>query len=148
MECFKVILNSFYKNLDVNFNEIDLKKLLELKSNAKHFNKYFKSDFDSKNIVERYTKIMEMIHTSYNGNKNDINPLINCRVTNTGAEKLLLYMLSIDPELEALIIYKSYNTLKEIKEQIILKFGVYDPNLVKIESQFIKRFLSTNKKMN
>ena len=86
-----------------------------------------------------------MIHTSYNGNHNNINPLISYAVTNTGAEKLLLYILSVDPELEALLIYNTYNTRKEIKEKLIEKFGVYDPNLAKIETQYVKRFLSADK---
>ena len=132
MMFFDVVLKSFYKDLDINFNEVDLKKLLELKANSKQLNRFYKYADMPDNIAQRYCKIMEMIHTNYNGNHNSINPLVNCAVTNTGAEKLLLYILSVDPELEALLIYNTYNTRKEIKEKLIEKFGVYDPNLAKI----------------
>lgn len=142
---FNVIFKSFYKESNINFNEVDLKKLLELKSNSKQLNKFYKYADTPDNIVQRYCRIMEMIHTSYNGNHNNINPLISYAVTNTGAEKLLLYILSVDPELEALLIYNTYNTRKEIKEKLIEKFGVYDPNLAKIETQYVKRFLSADK---
>lgn len=140
-----IVFKFFYKDLDVNFMEIDLKKLLELKVKAKKLNNFFKHPDNPENVVQRYGRIMQMIHTSYNANKNNINELANCAITNTGAEKLLLYMLSIDPELESLIIYNSYNTRQEIKDKMLLKFGIYDPNLAKIETQYVKRFLSSDK---
>ena len=145
MNFFNVIYKAFYKDLDINFNEIDLKKLLELKTKGKKLNRFYTHADEPENIVQRYCRIMEMIHTSYKGNENGTNPLANYAITNTSAEKLLLYMLSVDPELEALIIYNSCNTRQEIKEQMTSKFGVYDSKLAKIETHYVKRFLSTDK---
>lgn len=143
---FNVLLNYFYKDLTCNFNEIDLKKLIEIKAKAAELNKHFKNKKFGRNQTERHGKIMQLIHTGYKRVTENVDGLTKYTNTNTPSEKLLLYILSIDPELEALIIYNSYNTLREIEYQSILNFGIYDPNLAKIEKQYLKRFASTNQK--
>ena len=146
MTNFSILFNSFYKDLKIDFNEIDLKKLLEIKLKSKQLNKYYENEFDKKDKARRYSKVMELIHTNHMRRTNNINCLSNFAITNTQSEKILLYMLSIDPELNALIIYGTCNKTQDVKEQIKAKFGVYDPNLIKIEKQYLKRFLSEEKK--
>ena len=51
-------------------------------------------------------------------------------------------MFSVDPNFEVFYIYSTYNTSKDIKEEIIDKFGVYDPYLIKVEKLFIKKLLT------
>lgn len=146
MDKVEIILNKFYENSITNFSDIDFKKLIKLMQKAEKLNFFYTNQHLNLDIVRRYTKIMELIYTNQNRPEYGTNSLASYANTQSNSEKLLLYMLSIDPNLEALIIYESYNTIKEIKQNIKLKFGVYDPNLIKIEKHYLKRFASNFKR--
>ena len=55
-------------------------------------------------------------------------------------------MYSVDPNFEATIIYGVENNTKSIKEKLTQKFGIYDPNLIKIEKFVITNFLNQKQK--
>ena len=74
---------------------------------------------------------------------NHINPNF---VTTSMAEKLLLFMFSIDPNFEIAIIFGSEDRIYTAKEKIKEKFGIYDINLIKVEKLVIKNFLSEQKR--
>ena len=136
------IINTFYKNSKPNYKDIDIKKILILKEKAKKLNKLFNSEQFKRTKEYRYIKIMEIIYTNYRENK----PFVSEFATTTVAEKFFLYMFSLDPELKAAIYHASSNTKKEIEKLMMNEFGVYDPNLVKIERIYIKYFLGSKRK--
>lgn len=141
------IFEKFYENTVTDFNDIDFKNLIQIIRKAKKLNNFFRNNnMPNMNIIRRYAKIMELIYNNQNKDNNNINNFSKYARTNSVSEKLLLYMLSIDPNFEALIIFESCNTTKEIKKNIELKFGVYDPNLIKIEKHYLKRFAGNIKK--
>ena len=57
----------------------------------------------------------------------------------------LLFLLSIDPELEAVITFGSFNKIIEVKYEFEKKFGIYDIGLVRLEKLYIKKFLTKEK---
>lgn len=81
-------------------------------------------------------KIMEMITTSHGKNLNRKKKFW----TSSKSEKFILFMYSVDPNFEALIIYLS----EYIKGKMKQKFGLYDPNLIKIEKEVLRQLLKTN----
>lgn len=123
-------MRRFYNNRSINFKNITIEKIKELKelstltSNILNSNK-FNTD------AENYVKLMNNIRLNYKkyGIQSD-------------AEKLILFMFSIDPTFEAAKIAGECNRTDEIKYKMINKFGLYDKNLIKIENFFIKYFLS------
>lgn len=135
---FKSDMNSFYEKFnEIKCNELTLKKIIEIIKTSKELNTFFNNQNIDLWKIEKYIKIMNNIKT---------NPK-KFNVTNS-SEKLLLLMFAVDPEFEAAIIYGECNTTKEIKTKFKNKFGLYDPNLIKIENYFIKHFLSTKQKEN
>lgn len=131
---FNVDFNSFYQNFsNSNFSGITTKKLIELKCFSKEFNNYWKSNLDE-DIRFKYITIMNKIKTAP----------FKYRATND-AEKYLLFMFSIDPTFELFKIWNTHNTIEEIKNKAIGKFGLFDKNLFVLERFFIKNFLSAEK---
>lgn len=137
----KNILNSFYNSAKVNFNNIDENKLNEIIIRAKEFNKMFKNKNFRYLKSDRYLRLMEIINSNYREN----NPVKNKFATTSLSEKFLLFMFSVDPEFDAAIIYGSEDRIKNIKEKMLEKFGVFDENLVRIEKYAIKKLLSKEK---
>jgi len=138
----QLIMNSFYNVDKVSFKDINFKKLYDIINRSKYINKIFLNKNFRAYKSERYLKIMELIHTNYR----EGNPVKNEYATTSLAEKLLLFMFSIDPNFEAAIIYGSEDRTFDAKKQIEEKFGVYDINLIKIEKMVIKNFLSETKR--
>jgi len=139
---YEKILQKFYKDLDnVNFDTISNEKLDELKEKSIYINHLYHVKSYGESKSNRYIKILEKI-------------LCNCRkeaavntkfTTSTNEEKLLLFLLSVDPELEAAITFGSFNKIIEIKYEFEKKFGIYDIGLVKLEKIYIKKFLTEEK---
>lgn len=129
-------INSFYKYLkEANFSKLTKEKIGELFETSKSFNKFFnRKDINILKSV-RYEKITNRIK-------------MNPKLFNTyeKSEMYLLFMFSVDPEFEAVKIYGEFNKLTDIKEKMEKKFGIYDPNLIKLEKFFIKYFMDKQKK--
>lgn len=135
-------LGVFYKNLKINFNNITLEKINELKEKAKVLNYFFNNQDAELHRTDRYIKICELIHSNYCTTRKTKSPYC----TQTNAEKVLLLMFSVDPEFKAIFIHLTENKTSKIKEKIIDELGIYDPNLVKIQKYYIKHFFSEEKK--
>lgn len=136
-----ITFNAFYNN-KVNFNNITEEKLNEIMERAKKFNKLFKRKEFRDIKSARYLKLMELINSGYR----EGNPIKSEYATTSLAEKYLLFMFTVDPEFDAAIIYASEDRIKDIKEQMIDKFGVFDQNLVKIEKYVINKLLTEEKR--
>ena len=132
---YKSVINNFYINSKINFSILDEEKINLLKEKANHLNKSFENTKTTK--IDRYCKTIEKIQTAPK-RKNEFNNFS----TDNDTEKILLFMFSVDPNFEVFYIYSTYNTSKDIKEEIIDKFGVYDPYLIKVEKLFIKKLLT------
>lgn len=132
---YKSVINNFYKDNKINFSLIDEEKINLLKEKANYLNNSFKNTTITK--IDKYCKTIEKIKTAPK-RKNEFNNFS----TDNDTEKLLLFMFSIDTNFEVFYIYSTYNTIKDIKEKIIDKFGVYDPYLIKVEKLFIKKLLT------
>jgi len=135
-------LKAFYNNLDLNKEDISLDKLNSIKERAIQFNNLYNSIYFKRNRAERYIRIMELINSNCS-NKYIINSKF---YTSSNTEKLILFMYSVDPNFEATIIYGVENNTKSIREKITQKFGIYDPNLIKIEKFVITNFLNQKQK--
>jgi len=135
-------LKAFYNNLDLNKEDISLDKLNSIKERAIQFNNLYNSIYFKRNRAERYIRIMELINSNCS-NKYIINSKF---YTSSNKEKLILFMYSVDPNFEATIIYGVENNTKSIREKITQKFGIYDPNLIKIEKFVITNFLNQKQK--
>jgi len=141
-----VTMQTFYNIDKVSFKDINEEKLLSIKNKAKKINKLYLFEGFRKEKADRYLRIMEMINCNYkriNSNDNNINAHY---VTTSMAEKLLLFMFSVDPNFEAAIIYSSEDRTIDTKAKLKEKFGVYDINLIKIEKLVIRKFLSEKKR--
>ena len=137
------ILQKFYKDLDnVDFKNISEEKLNELKEKSIFINNlYHSKSFDESKSV-RYMKILEKIICNCRKN-----PAVNTRFTTfTKEEMFLLFLLSIDPELEAAKIFGSFNKIIETKYESEKNFGIYDIGLVKLEKIYMKTFLTDEKR--
>ena len=136
---YQLTISNFYENSQFNLNDINEEIINNLKEKANKLNDIYKNSKMTK--VELYCKKMERIQTAPK-KENDFNKI----AANNYTEKLLLFMFSVDPNLEAFYIYSTCNTLKEIKYEMNKTFGLYDPYLVKIERLFIKYFVNQEEK--
>lgn len=120
----------FYINRSVSFKDITTERIKELKDLSLVTSNILNCSKTSTK-TEDYVKLMNSIRLNYRkyGIQSD-------------AEKLILFMFSIDPTFEAAKIAGECNRTDEIKYKMINKFGLYDKNLIKIENFFIKYFLS------
>lgn len=143
MKNILLTLQTFYNTNKVTFNNIDNEKLQDIMVRATEINKLYLNKNFKNNQIERYLRIMEMIHSNYNHHRTPINMIY---VTESMSEKLLLFMFSVDPNFEAAIISGSEDRTFEIKRKMKEAFGVYDINLIKVERYVIKNFLSKEKR--
>ena len=121
---------SFYKNFkNTEFNNIKVKKLIELKEIAKKVNSYYTAE-NEYSKKSKYIRLMNKIKTNPKGYniENDL-------------EKYILFMFIVDPNYEATYMFAGANKIEEIIVDMAKKFGVYDPNLILIEKYFIKNIL-------
>lgn len=120
----------FYINRSVSFKDITIERIKELKDLSLVTSNILNCSKTSTK-TEDYVKLMNSIRLNYRkyGIQSD-------------AEKLILFMFTIDPTFEAAKIAGECNRTDEIKYKMINKFGLYDKNLIKIENFFIKYFLS------
>lgn len=127
-------LNRFYSKQPICFKDITLKRINELKNKSQIANKALKSNKMNAKANNYILFINNLrIHSEDFGIKNE-------------AEKLILFMFSVDPTFEAIKIVGECNRMSEIKIKMIKHFGLYDLNLIKIEKYFIKHFLSQEQK--
>ena len=61
-------------------------------------------------------------------------------LTNT-IEKIIFFILTVDPNLKALTIYSENGKWEQIKEEMILALGFYSKELIKSEEKYHKRFV-------
>ena len=137
------ILQKFYKFLDnIDFNNISEEKLNELKEKSTFINNLYNSKGFGESKSIRYIKILEKILCNCRKN-----PAVNtCFTTCSKEEMYLLFLLSIDPNLEAAITFGSFNKITEIKYESEKKFGIYDIGLVRLEKIYMKTFLTKEKR--
>lgn len=140
---YSKVLQKFYKYLDsVNFNNISNDSLNNLKEKSIYINNLYNSKNFGESKSIRYIKIMEKILCNCIKN-----PAVNtCFTTYNKEEMFLLFLLSIDPELEASITFGSFNKITEIKYEFEKKFGIYDIGLVRLEKMYMKTFLTEEKR--
>jgi len=136
LEYWKNDLESFYKSLGtLNFKNVTAEKILELKTYAAKFNEFLNNKSITYPKSLRYVKIANTIKTNPKGygstNKN---------------ETALLFMFSVDPNFEAFIIFEECNKISEAKNKMRNYFNLYDANLIKLESYYIKFFLGEESK--
>lgn len=140
---YHLTLGHFYEN-----NVIDIKEDLN-NINEEIINKLKEKSIILNNMcnnpnftrIEKYCKKIERIETA-SKTENDFNKIS----TNNSIEKLLLFMFSVDPNLEAFIIYSTCNNVKEIKYEMNKEFGLYDPYLIKVERIFVRYLLNQKDK--
>ena len=124
----KNIINDFYKDFDsLNIKNIDSKTILKLKSLTPNL---LEKEFITNNNFVNYIKKMKRLLRDEKYKE----------YTNT--EKYILFMLSVDPNFEAFKIHGECDKINEIKFKMILYFGNYDFNLIKIENEFVKNFFT------
>ncbi len=128
----KMIIIFYVKLNKTDFNILTLERIKELKELAPNL---LDSKFISKHKFINYVKRLRNLN--YESEKYGIN---------NDAEKYVLFMFSIDPTFEAIKIYGECNHINQTKEKMKKFFGVYDSNLIKIENNFIKTFLSEKEK--
>ena len=129
----KNIIMIFYEHLDIiDFETLTNDKILKLKELAPNL---LEEEFVTKSKFVNYIKKMKRLNRTpekYN-------------ITND-AEKYVLFMFSVDPTFEAIKIYEECNHIADTIEKMKSYFGIYDNNLIKIEKNFIKYFLSQEEK--
>lgn len=130
----KMDLNSFYNSFhELKIENIDYSKIDEIKQSSKELNYFYESKSTDLFKSNRYIKILNKIKTNPIGNP---------------TEKLLMLMFAVDPSFEAIKIYNEHNKINEIRFAIEKHFGVYDPNLIKIEKWYIKNILDEESKIS
>ena len=136
----KADMADFYRYFDLNtFNDITMEEVERLKSYIEVINsKRIIADSDNYFNSRMYTKLMNHIKrnlTLYN--------------ITSKSQMYILFMLCIDPDFSALYPDQGPITIPNLKYNMILKFGVFDLNLIKMENWFVKKFYSdenTNRK--
>jgi hypothetical protein len=129
---FRIYANGIAKEFYKNFNSFNLKnigdkKILELKSIAPYL---LNEEAITSNKFVNYIKSMKKLIKENKYKKY------------TDNEKYLLFMFSVDPTLEVLKIYGECDKVDQTKLKMGAFLGVYDSKLIKIEKEFIKKFLS------
>lgn len=125
---FQTDLNSFYKNLNnTDFEEVDVLELLDIKERAKKLNEFFTNKISDCLKFRRYIKILNTIKT---------NPKYKCQ---SKAGYYYMLMFAIDPNLEIAKIHIKNKDLIKSKLEIKQNFGLYDPYILKVEKEYIKR---------
>lgn len=129
-------MSSFYKSFNkLNVPDIELEKLSKLKNDSQEVNYIYEGNFSNYSRGNRYIKTMNKLKT--NPKKYDL--------TNS-TEMLLMLMFCVDPNLEAIKIYNEFNKTDEIRFAMKKYFGVYDPNLIRIEKWYINNLLDKESK--
>jgi len=139
---YNVTINSFYNDMELKLCEVSKDDLNLIIKRATYLNKVFKSKRFENKPSAGYIKIMEMIHTNYRKNNPTKTPYSTTSIT----EKYILFMYSVDPNFELAIIYGSVFKSKQIVDGMKKMFGIYEPNLIKIEKFEIKNLLDKTKK--
>lgn len=133
---YQLNINKFYENIKIaKFNEVCLKRRLEIILLSKQLNKIYNNKRDNHKKANKYVKIMCKI----NGNK-------KLYYNTNEADKYFVFMFSVDPDFEAAKIYLEENNFKNIKTKMKNKFGFYDPYLIYIEKYYIKYYMGETKK--
>ena len=140
---YKIILEKFYKDFDnANFNSITKEQLEKLKEKSIYVNRLYNKKQFGENKSVKYIKILEKILCSHR-----TNPAVDSPFTTTTKEEMyLLFLLSIDSDLEAAKIFGSFNKILEIKYEMEKKLGIFDIGLVRLEKIYMKTFLTDEKR--
>ena len=136
------LFKNFYTRPKLDFSKISEERKNYLKNQAENLNKFFDTEKYNYSKVYKYSKKIERINGVCGGNIKDNVPFS----TKTPEEKYLLFIYAVDPEFENAIIHLSETQKDNIKRNCMEKFGIYDPNLIKIELQVIKQFLTEQKR--
>ena len=133
---YSLDINSFYENLsNTSFKGLDSKRILILKVFSKQLNEFYNNNAIRLNKVGRYVKIMNRIKSNPKGYG-----------VSSDAERYLLFMFSVDPNLEAAKIHGECDRINDAKTKMKMHFGLYDRKLILLENYFIKHFLSEEKR--
>ena len=151
LDAYNITLQNFYKKLDLTKFNISKERIEELKDQSKNINEYYNNKKMGTQL-NRYIKIVEKIQSNNRTNSN-YNPNVKnrrkCSIyypTFTYEEKYILFMFSIDPNLEAAIITLSCNKVSEIRHEMLQKFGIFDLKLIRLEQHYIKYLLDNEKR--
>ena len=133
----KRILTNFYLGIEqINFENIDEASINNILNKAKALNEFYTKENFKHTKIEKYFKIIEIVNSGYTSSF----------YTNSAQEKFLLFLYSIDPEFDTLVIYGSEKDSKNIEKQMIKKFGLYDENIIVLENMILKNVLTNQKK--
>ena len=132
MYSYIVDINSFYKDFNgADFSKVQPDRIAEIANKVEKVNsRRINCSCSLYKGARKYTNIMN--HVRMNPKFYDLR---------SKEEVYFLFMFCVDPEFEAFMIVNEYNTMKEIKEKLLTRFGFPDTNLPKIEKEFIKNFM-------
>ncbi len=117
-------LKHFYESFhDLKITDINNDSIEIIESFSKELNAFYENKFNGFSKLAKYFKIVNKIKTTRVGNS---------------TEKLLIFMFSVDPDFKAISIFNEQKDSDSIKTALKSEFGLYDPNLIKIENWYIK----------
>ncbi len=64
---------------------------------------------------------------------------------NTLEDRIIFFILAVDPDLKLLSIYEDENRIDVMKYRSLNEVGIYNPKLIKIEEQFRKKYMPDKK---
>ena len=130
-------IKAFYKYLKVEeFDNLEKTRVEYLRDLGysifveKINNKYIDLPF-----FKKYTKLM---------NNLKMTPYLFGLTSN--AEMYLLFMFSVDPNFNCLLISSEVNKIKELRSKMEKEFGVFDLNLIRIENVYLKKIMDKKEK--
>ena len=133
----RVDIDSFYEFFKIaNFDEVTKERIVELKNQGLGLNQseYLQINIDG-GLPRKYTRVMNRLK-------------MNSKYFNihSKAEMYLLFMFTIDPNLDAIKILGECNKVNILKDRFTRRFGIYDSNLFKIEKIYVQKFMDKESK--
>lgn len=129
----------FWKSYkDTDMDEINKERIPYLQSQSIELNKYINRKIHNFNNKRRYTVETYSLDV-YRIYLNRILMASHVYGVKNKAEALALLVLSIDPEFDAYIIFKTSNKKEEVNKRLKQKFGFIDENIIKIEQQLYNK---------
>lgn len=130
-------IKSFYTFFnEANFDEITIDRIEELKILVPFIDTRmsFMNPKDYKG-ARKYASLMN--HIKMNPKRYGLK---------SKAEIYIFFMLAIDPELDALLIFEKSLKSSEIRRDLLLRFGCIDLKLIKIEKTYFERIMNEEEK--
>lgn len=130
-------IKSFYKFFDdANFDEITVDRIEELKTLVPFIDTrvLLMNPIDYKG-ARKYASLMN--HIKMNPKRYGLK---------SKAEIYVFFMLAIDPELDALLIFEKALKASEIRRDLVLRFGCADLKLIRIEKAYFEKMMKEEEK--